>query len=110
MIHLLAFLISSMMTMTDYAGTYEYAVSTPDGTVKGEMTLTKDGDAYTGTLTAYGTPAVMTNMVWEDNKLTFNATAAGYTTKIVGTFEGDTYTAIIYVEGFEIPMVAKKKA
>lgn len=97
------------MHVADYSGTWTYSLSTPDGTVKGEMLLEKDGDEYAGTLTAYGQPFEMTDMTWEDSKLTFKTNAGGYSSKISGTFEGDTYTATIYVEGYQIPMVATRE-
>ncbi len=94
---------------TDFSGTWEYTVNTPDGQVKGEMILTKDGDDYNGTLSAFGTASEMTDMEWEDNKLSFQTNAGGYSSKISGTFDADVYTAKIEVAGYEIPLVATRQ-
>ncbi len=106
-IQILALVFSSFTT--DFSGTWGYAVNTPDGQVKGEMILTKVGDEYSGTLSAFGTASEMTNMEWKDNKLTFQTNAGGYASKISGTFDADVYTAMIEVAGYEIPLVATKQ-
>jgi len=95
--------------LADYAGTYVYSVETPAGPVNGEMTLKLDGGEYSGTLTAYGTAYEMKDMEWEGANLTFSSEAAGYSSTTEGSFEGDTFKGIIYVEGMEIPIKATRQ-
>jgi len=95
--------------LKDYAGTYVYAVETPAGPVKGEMTLTFDDGEYAGTLTAYGTAYEMEDMEWDGANLSFTSEAAGYSSTTKGAFEGDTFKGTIYVEGIEIPIKATRQ-
>jgi len=73
------------------------------------MVLEQEDGEYEGTISAYGSESEMTDLEWDGNTLSFSTSAAGYTSNIKGTFEGDTYTAVISVEGMEIPMVAKRE-
>ena len=95
--------------LSDYAGTYVYAVETPAGPVSGEMTLSFEGGTYSGTLSAYGTDYDMKDLKWEGANLSFNSDAAGYKSTTKGTFEGDTFKGTIYVEGMEIPIKATRQ-
>ncbi|MFT6811336.1 MAG: hypothetical protein ACJA01_004584 [Saprospiraceae bacterium] len=99
----------SVDILSDYAGTYVYAVETPAGPVSGEMTLTYDDGDYKGQLSAYGTAYDMKEMKWEGANLSFSSDAAGYRSTTKGTFEGDTFKGTIYVEGMEIPIKATRE-
>jgi len=98
----------SVITDGEYAGTWTYSINTPDGTVAGQMTLTYDGEEYSGKISAYGQDFDMLDVEQEDNELNFKTNAAGYSSSIKGTFDGDTYNAVISVEGMQIPLVAKR--
>lgn len=100
---------TSVDAIADYAGTYAYALQTPEGPVAGSLILTPDGDAYTGVLSAYGEEYELENMTWDGPKLSFTANAGGYNIEVSGTFKDETYTAVIQVEGIEIPMKATKE-
>ncbi len=93
----------------DYAGVYTYELNTPAGPVSGEMTLVKDNNEYKGTITAYGTAYDMLDMKWDGAQLTFSSNAAGYKSKVKGTFEDNLFKGTIYVEGMEIPIKATRQ-
>lgn len=100
---------SNVDIVKDYAGTYVYAIDTPAGPVSGEMTLSFKDNAYSGTLTAYGTSYDMKDMRWDGANLTFSSEAAGYKSTTEGKFEGDIFKGTIYVEGMEIPIKATRQ-
>ncbi len=106
----LSFLITSInITTSDYSGTWIYAIETPEGMVKGEMVLQQKDALYTGTISVYGTDYEMTEVLVDGNSMSFKTNANGYSSVIKGTFSEDVYTAMISVEGIQIPMKAIKE-
>ena len=102
-------LISDIEIDKDFSGVYEYSLNTPDGKVEGAMELVKDGEAYIGTITAFGQKHEMKNMVWDEHQLTFEVNAGGYYSKVIGEFNDSTYEGMVHVEGLQIPIKASKK-
>lgn len=92
----------------DYAGTWTYAIDTPDGKIEGSLVLTYEDEEYGGKLTAYGQEYPITDVEQEGNELNFKTNAAGYSSVIKGSFDGDVYSAIIFVEGMQIPLKATR--
>lgn len=86
------------------AGTWNYALETPQGEQGGEMIITKEGGQYTGYLTSDdGSPDNnMNNISFRDGELAFDfdVDAGGQSVNIVvvGTVSGNTYDAVASVE------------
>ena len=103
------FVMESTVPVSEYVGTWKYSIDTPDGSISGAMTLKYEDGEYSGTISAYGEEYEMLDVVVEGNQLNFKTLAAGYSSVIKGSFSGDKYTAIISVEGMQIPMTAVRE-
>ena len=99
----------SSAEVSDYVGTWAYSINTPDGTIEGTMVLSFEDEEYSGKLTAYGQAYDITDVEQEGNELNFKTSAGGYNSVIKGKFVGNVYTAVIHVEGMQIPMTAKRE-
>jgi hypothetical protein len=101
-------IFSFTIVTADHVGTYKYAIETPNGPVSGEMKLEKKDGAYKGTITAYGQEFEMTEIEVNGASLSFKTNVQGMTSTIKGNIENDVYSAIIFVEGLQIPLKAEK--
>lgn len=101
----------------DVSGTWVYTLETPQGDQTGTMTLTKDGEEYTGTLTSdQGGPEVeLDNVTYLNGSLSFDYSfdAGGQSVEIVvvGTVTANEYDAEASVAAFNIslPLTAYKE-
>lgn len=110
---LLSVLITGCATLgkmgkSPYAGKWSYAVETPDGTVKGFMTINKEGKTYTGTVSAEDMSLDLLDLKIEDGNLTAKLDAEGYPMDIKGTFKDDVFSGELITSDFTIPFTANK--
>jgi len=92
----------------DHTGKWDYTVEAPDMTYKGVMVLSEaDGD-YTGTMTSQGVEIKLNDIEIEDDEISFNMNVQGFMCKVTGTFDGDSLKGAVAVDGFEMPLVAKR--
>lgn len=91
-------------------GEWEYVViGTPDGDKEGTLSIVKDGDNYTGTLSREEGDTPLNNVVIENDELVATFDIDGYTIDITGKFVGNTFTGKVSVEYNEFPMTAVRK-
>lgn len=91
-------------------GSWNYTVkNTPNGDTKGIMTLTKEGDAYSGNFQTreHGT-FQMQNITMEGKTLTTSFSVRGATFRMNGLFDGDSFTGKISSEYGTFDMVADR--
>lgn len=100
--------IDSSMVISDHTGEWEYSVVTPDYTYKGIMELSKEGDAFTGSIVSEGTEIELSDIKIEGDVLTFNMSVQGFVCEVKGTIEGKFFSGEVSVEGMAMPMKAKK--
>lgn len=91
-------------------GEWEYVtVGTPDGDVKGTLSIMKDGDVYTGVLHSSNGDMDLENIAIENDELVATFDYSGYTIDIVGKFVGDNFTGKVSADSNEFPMTAVRK-
>ncbi len=118
----LALLIGSVQlpdytTSADYTGTWEFRIDFPEGAWVGAIILEKEGDGYTGYAVTNenfmdwqeGHKSDLIDLVIEGNKMTFKTAPFGYAVIVDGEFDEEVYRAKVVLEGWEIPLVAKRK-
>ena len=92
------------------SGTWDYQVkNTPNGDASGQMTLTKEGDAYSGNFqtSEYGT-IQMRDIMMEGNVLTSTFYIQGESFNLNGHFEGDSFTGKITSNYGTFDMIANR--
>ncbi|MDG2450209.1 MAG: hypothetical protein P8M34_11245 [Saprospiraceae bacterium] len=94
--------------ISDHTGEWEYSVVSPDYTYKGVMELTIEGSEYAGLIMSEGTETELNDVKIDGNELTFNMTVQGFVCNVKGTFDGESFTGEVSVEGMALPMEAKK--
>lgn len=99
---------TSTETIADYTGSWEYEVESPDITYKGIMEINKEDGEYSGALVSEGAEYEMSEISIEGNVLTFKITVEGYPCDIKGTFEGNSFAGTVSVEGYQLPITAKR--
>ena len=94
--------------VSEYLGDWEYEV-TADVTYKGIMTLSESNGEFSGKIASEGIEIPFTDVELEGNELSFKMNVQGYPCAVSGTFEGDDFTGVVAVEGYEMPMKATRK-
>ena len=101
--------VENTVEVSDYLGDWNYEV-TADVTYTGVMTLAKTDGEYSGHITSSeGYKIPFSDVVLDGNKLTFKMNVQGYPCNVSGSFEGDSFTGSVSVEGMEMPMKANRK-
>ena len=91
-------------------GTWEYLViGTPMGDMKGEFVLSKEGDTFSGYFVTNEGQGEMKDLSLEANNLSCHFSTMGYTVKMSGLFEGESFTGKVMAEGYEFPVTAIRK-
>jgi hypothetical protein len=76
----------------DPSGNWNYTVTgTPNGTVEGTMTITKNGDSYSGELQSPIGSTNLNNLEIEGQTLSADFDYSGTEIQMSGTFEGDSF-------------------
>ena len=83
-------------------------MSLPDGDYPGFLEFSQDGDNVSGMIGSdQGTMELM-DLVIDENTVYANFDFQGNTVDLSGDFEGDVLKALLSVQGYEIPIEAKK--
>ncbi len=83
---------SSKSMAYDPSGNWNYTVTgTPNGTVEGTMTITKNGDSYSGELQSPIGSTNLNNLEIEGQTLSADFDYSGTEIQMSGTFEGDSF-------------------
>ncbi len=91
-------------------GEWAYVIKeTPNGDMSGTLTITKNGDQYSGVLHAEGGDAQLNNVKVEDGVLSSDFDYSGYTVSLTGKFEGNAFTGKCSVDYNDFPMTAVRK-
>ena len=102
---------SKVAKVSPYIGDWHYTYQNMDGTdVAAVMTITEAEKVYTGVLSSPLGSVDLKDLVIADGKLTANFDIMGYQMSMKGSFEGDTYTGSVIIDGNEFPMIATRKA
>jgi hypothetical protein len=92
-----------------YLGDWEYIVkNTPEGDFTGILTLSKDGDNYTGALKSADNQTPLQNVVIDGNNLSCTFDYMGYNIILKGIFEGEILNGNMTVEYNDFPFTAHK--
>jgi len=107
------FTILSFLSLTivaDYTGTWTYMSPTPDGgSVEANFEFWKEDGQYVGKVFSKEGELPLDDLKIEGDAFSAHFDYQGYIVRFKGTFDGDTLKASGEVEGFEFPIVAKKK-
>ena len=98
-------------TASKYVGNWDYVVrNLPDGDVNGIMTISQEGDGFTGNIKSDdGSISItMQDLKIENNKLTSYFYFQGMKIDMAGEFEGTDFSGAISVDYNEFPMTAQK--
>lgn len=83
---------------------------TPEGgSVEANFEFWKENGQYVGKVFSKEGELPLADLKIEENKFSAHFDYQGYIVRFKGTFDGDTLNANGEVEGFEFPIVAKKK-
>ena len=94
----------------DFTGTWSYVVTdTPNGTYKGEMTIAKEGEVYSGFLMVDGQKITLKNVKVAEKQLSYNLYVEGSYVTIKLKYDGANLMGGAYVEGEMFPMKAETK-
>ena len=99
----------SPVLINDNLGQWEYVVEAPDMTYKGIMELADSDGTVTGKIMSQGIEIPFTDVVLDGNELSFKMNVQGFPCVVKGTFEGDKFSGIVSVEGYELPLIASRK-
>jgi len=105
---LLSFFLFHVDASGTHLGEWEYSVVTPDYTYKGIMTIQEEDGILTGSIASEGTEIELNDVAIEGGQLTFTMNVQGFPCSVKGTFEGDSFTGEVAVEGMALPMKATK--
>jgi hypothetical protein len=107
----LLFILSTflLISISDHTGNWNYSIAGPDGnTYKGVIVLELDGGDYKGEIQSDLGTTKLQDLEIDGNDISFNLDFSGYALQYSGTFEGDVLTALVSVEGMEIPFKATR--
>lgn len=93
---------------SQYAGKWSFTVETPDGTVRGFLTIHKEGKTYTGTVSTEDMTLDLMDLKIENGVLTSKLDADGYPLEIKGSFKDDVFSGDLISSDFTIPFSANK--
>lgn len=102
---------ASKTTASKYVGNWDYVVrNLPDGDVNGIMTISQEGDGFSGHIKSDdGSISItMQDLTIADNKLTSYFYFQGMKIDMAGEFEGTDFSGSISVDYNEFPMSAQK--
>lgn len=115
----LVFAAAAPLRAQDFAGSWEMTRDTPRGTMTQTLTLARDGDAWTGTMTFMRREVELKDVTVEGNVLTFTLEmgpppdAPGGRGPMIqtfrGTLEGDEINGEMEGPRGPMPMVLKRK-
>ena len=99
---------TAKVTKVNYAGKYNYDITTPIGEQVGFIVLNREGDKYTGQIGNDQGTTDLSNLVIEGNKLTANFTFMSYDIAIKGNLGDDVIEGTLTAEGNDMPFKATK--
>ena len=105
---LLSLFFININAPSTHVGEWEYSVVTPDYTYKGIMTIQEEDGVFSGLIVSEGTEIELNDVSIEEDQLTFTMNVQGFPCKVIGTFDGDSFTGEVAVEGMTLPMKATK--
>lgn len=96
--------------VSPYVGEWHYTFQNMDGSdVAAVMTISETDNVFTGALSSAMGSVDLQDLAIADGKLTAKFDIQGYVMTMKGTFEGDTYTGSVNIDGNEFPMIATRK-
>jgi hypothetical protein len=102
---------ATKVKVSPYVGEWHYTYQNMDGTEAAAiMTITEAENVYKGVLSSEMGSVDLQDLVIADGKLTAKFDIQGYMLSMKGSFEGDTYTGTVNIDGNEFPMIATRKA
>ena len=104
-----SFTFDSTETISDHLGKWEYTVDAPDMTYKGIMEFSDEDGTLDGTIQSDGVTIPLEDVVIDGDELTFSMNVQGFMCKVSGTFSGSSLKGVVAVDGFEMPLNAKRK-
>jgi hypothetical protein len=99
---------TAKVAKVNYAGKYNYTITTPMGEQAGFIVLNRDGDKYTGQMGSDQGTVDISNLVIEGTKLTGNFSFMSYDISIKGELGTDVIEGTFTAEGYDIPFKATK--
>ena len=100
---------TSKVTSSKYVGNWHYTFQTQDGgSMDAIMNISNDGNEFSGYLSSELGSVDLEGLKIENDKLTASFVIESYDFQIEGDFKDDTFIGVTTVEGYEIPMEAKK--
>ena len=99
---------ATKMAIKQYSGSWEYQISTPEGSFKGAMIISHDGEKFTGVIEADQGSGELEDLVIEDGKLTAHFYYGTYLIDIAGEFIGDEFKGTLGPPEYQMPFKAKR--
>ena len=100
---------ASKVSKVNYAGKYNYTITTPMGEQAGYIILSRDGKIYTGQIGSDQGSTELSNLKIEGNKLSANFSFMGYDISVKGDIGDKVIEGTFTAEGYDIPFKALKE-
>ena len=100
----------SAIIFADYTGNWAYTVASPEGgTISAEFVFAKEDGKYVGHIAGDEGTLPLKDLKIEGKDFSSHFYYQGYKVNLQGTFKDDVLNCIGSAEGYEFPIVAKKK-
>ncbi len=100
---------TNKVASVNYAGVYNWSISTDNGDMNGNITLNRSGDSYTGTIGGDQGTQDLTNLKIDGTNITANFTYMSYDVTMKGTLSDQDIKGTFSAQGYDFPFDAKKQ-
>lgn len=100
---------TNKVTTVNYAGSYDWSITTDNGDMSGTITLNRSADGYTGTIGGDQGTTDLENLKVDGSNITANFEYMGYDVTLKGVLSEHDLKGSFSAEGYEFPFDAKKK-
>jgi len=99
---------TTRMAIKKYAGSWEYHIDTPEGSIDAAMVIAHDGEKFTGRMEADQGSIELEDLKIEDGKLTAHLYYGTYLIDITGEFNEDEFTGTLGPPEYQMPISATR--
>ncbi len=100
---------TNKVSTVNYAGVYNWSITTDNGDLSGNITLNHSGDTYTGTIASDQGSQDLTNLKIDGNNITANFSYMSYDVTMKGVIDDHDIKGTFSAEGYDFPFDAKKQ-
>jgi len=99
---------TTKMAIKKYGGSWEYQLDTPEGSFKGVMVISHDGEKFIGRIDSDQGSMDLEDLKIEEGNLTTHFSVGSYLIEISGEFNEDEFTGTIGPPEYQMPFTAAR--